>query len=595
MNRRSSGLPPEVRSSGIPWRGVLLVWLFVAVLMLVAGGGRLTPANFVDGDDALRLQQVRDLLAGQSWFDLHQYRIAPPEGVAMHWTRVVDLPIAALIVALRPLLGSAHAEIVAIVIVPLLSLLSAMALAARLAARQFGARVGVIAALMVAAAVPASFRMMPLRIDHHAWQFVLALVALNGLFARSARVGGALAGGALALALSISLESLPLTVIAAGLCTLRLLRGEGQWLTSYMASLALASGALFLATRGLADLGEHCDALSPFHVAVLLWIGLGIALVLPRLRQHPPVLSLLAVGGIGLGGLGIAAYAAPQCLTGDAFAALDPLVRKVWLDSVLEGLPVWRQDAGLGSTMALLPLFGLIACYRLWRNAPDALTRALWLDYAVILAGAALVGLLVARASGVSCLFATVPAAWQLGDAFARWREDRLVLRRLGRIALMLVLLLPGVPVAQAARLLTPAPHAAKTSMMACNFGEAMPSLAALPPQTLLTGLDIGPTLLVTTRHKVIATAHHRASAAMRDVLDAFLGPDEAARRVMARRGATMIVICPTGSEAQLYARRAPAGFMAHLVKGQVPGWLEPVLVAPESGVKLWRIRQATR
>lgn len=591
MNRPSPGLPLEVRSTGIPWRGVLLVWLVVSVLMLLASGGRLTPADFVDGDDALRLQQVRDLLAGQSWFDLHQYRIAPPDGVAMHWTRVVDLPLAALIMALRPLLGSAHAEIAAIVIVPLLSLLSAMALAARLAAGRFGARVGVIAALMVAAAVPASFRMMPLRIDHHAWQFVLALVALNGLFVRSPRAGGALAGGALALALSISLESLPLTVIVAGLCTLRLLRGEGEWLTSYMASLALTSGALFVATRGLADLGEHCDALSPVHVAALLWVGLGIALVLPRLRQRPPVLGLLAIGGIGLGGLGIAAYAAPQCLTGDAFAALDPLVRKVWLDSVREGLPVWRQEAGLGTTMALLPLFGLIACYRLWRNAADSAARKVWLDYAAILAGATLVGLLVARASGVSCLFAAVPAAWQLDDAFTRWREDRFVLRRLGRVVLMLVLLLPGVLAAQAARLLNPAPPATQTSMLACDFGKAMPSLAALPAQTLLTGLDIGPTLLVTTRHKVIATAHHRASAAMRDVLDAFLGPDEAARRIMAHRGATMIVICPTGSEAQVYARRAPAGFMAHLVKGKVPEWLEPVNVPVESGVRAFRTR----
>ncbi|MBF9150874.1 hypothetical protein [Novosphingobium jiangmenense] len=590
MTRGLSGLRPGA-GAGLPWRGVLIVWLLVSAMMLLSGGGRFSPAFFLDGDDALRLQQVRDLLAGQSWFDLHQYRIAPPEGVAMHWTRVVDLPLAALILLLRPVLGQAQAEIVTIVLVPLLSLLCAMALAARLANREFGPGAGVVAAVLVAASVPASFRMMPLRIDHHAWQFVLALVALNGLFARSARSGGVVAGLALALALAISLESLPLTVIVGGLCTLRMMRGESAWLIGYLVSLALASLALFLATRGLSDLAQHCDAMSPVHVAVLLWIGAGAGIVLPRLRRRPPVASLVALGLLGLGGLAIAGTMARQCLTGDAFAALDPLVRKVWLDSVLEGLPVWRQEAGLGATMMLMPLFGLWACLRLWQRAREIGTRRLWQDYALVLAGATLVGLLVARASGVACLFAAVPAAWQLEDQFNRWREDALLWRRLGRIVLMLALLLPGVLVAQAMRLVRPSAEPAHTLTEACRFEKAVPALAALPRQTLLTGLDIGPTLLVTTRHKVVATAHHRASAAMRDVLDAFLRPDEVARRTMAKRGATLVVICPGGSEAQVYARIAPQGFMAHLIAGNAPDWLEPVPIAGQSGVKAWAVR----
>ena len=38
----------------------------------------------------MRLVEVRDWLAGQAWFDLHQYRLDPPDGVQMHWTRVLD-------------------------------------------------------------------------------------------------------------------------------------------------------------------------------------------------------------------------------------------------------------------------------------------------------------------------------------------------------------------------------------------------------------------------------------------------------------------------------------------------------------------------
>jgi hypothetical protein len=586
-----SGPPPGERSAGVPWTGVILVWIAVAVLMLVASGGNLTPAAFMDGDDALRLQQVRDLLAGQGWFDLHQYRIAPPEGVAMHWTRMVDLPIAALILLLRPLLGAAQAEICAIVIVPLLSLLAAMALAARLAARQFGRSVGVVAAVLVAAAVPASFRMMPLRIDHHAWQFVLALVALNGMAARVPKSGGAVAGLALALGLSISLESLPLTVIFAAVCTLRLLRGQGDWLVSYMASLALGSVAMFLATRGLSDLAQHCDAQSPVHVAVLVWTGAGSALILPRLRNRPPLLSLCVLAVIGLGALAIAGLGAPQCLSGDAFAELDPLVRKVWLGSVLEGLPVWRQGLVLGGTMVLVPLIGLVACWRLWRDSRDAATRDWWLDMGLLLAGATLVGVMVARASGVACLFAAVPAAWQLEDLFRRWQADQLLWRRIARVVGMIVLVLPGGVIGIAEGLIAPPEPISRVSMQACNFPAVVPAMAVLPRATILAGLDIGPTLLVTTGHTVVATAHHRASAAMRDEIVAFLGPDRGARAVMAKRGATLVAVCPTGSESEVYARFAPDGFMAHLIAGKVPTWLEPVPVPAQSGVKVWRVR----
>jgi hypothetical protein len=42
------------------------------------------------------LVQVRDLLAGQGWFDLHQYRLGPDGGTLMHWSRIPDIPIIVL-------------------------------------------------------------------------------------------------------------------------------------------------------------------------------------------------------------------------------------------------------------------------------------------------------------------------------------------------------------------------------------------------------------------------------------------------------------------------------------------------------------------
>lgn len=598
----ASAAGPKARRPGadkLPWKGVLIVWLVVAAIMLVATGGHLGPTDFPDGDDALRLQQVRDLLAGQGWFDLTQHRIAPPAGVAMHWTRVVDVPIAALILMLRPVLGTALAESVTVVLIPLLTLLCAMLLNARLARQQVGTRAAVIAAVLTALAIPASFRMAPLRIDHHGWQFVLALVALNGMAARNARVGGAVAGGAIALALATSLESLPLAVIFAAVCGLRLLRDDRVWLSSYLTSLALGALVLFAATRGLSDLVDHCDALSPVHIAVLLFAAGASAVVLPLVKGRPPALAVLVLGVTGLGCLAILGLRAPQCLGADAFAAVDPLVRKVWLASVAEGLPVWRQSAGLAVTMIVLPLFGMVACSRLWHAAHDRTTRAWWSDMALLLAGTTLVGLLVARASGVSCLFAAVPAAWQFEDLLARWSADRLMWRRMVRVVLMVLLAVPGAAVGMAQAWVTPQhdkPLAAPgPAGAACDLAQVAPMLAAMQPTTVLAGMDIGPALLVASPHKVVATPHHRASGAIRDLLIAFLGPDAGARRMMHKYGATLVMICPGGGESSVYRKLAPDGFMAHLMAGRAPDWMTPIRTPTASGVKMWRVVQPSR
>lgn len=71
-----------------------------AALMLVMHALRGFPTladSKGDNDSVMRLVQVRDLLAGQGWFDLTQYRMGLEGGFEMHWSRLVDLPIALLV------------------------------------------------------------------------------------------------------------------------------------------------------------------------------------------------------------------------------------------------------------------------------------------------------------------------------------------------------------------------------------------------------------------------------------------------------------------------------------------------------------------
>ena len=91
----------------------------LAVLAIAAASGFRPLAGNADNDSTLRLVEVRDLIAGQGWFDLHQYRMGLDDGLLMHWSRLVDAPIAAIVLAVRALTGSqAAGETAALIIWP---------------------------------------------------------------------------------------------------------------------------------------------------------------------------------------------------------------------------------------------------------------------------------------------------------------------------------------------------------------------------------------------------------------------------------------------------------------------------------------------
>jgi hypothetical protein len=82
-------------------------WLAYAAAA-ISGKWQLTRFALPDTDDNLRMAQVRASFGGQGWFDLVQHRFDPAHGGAnIHWSRLVDLPIAALILLFRPLAGGA--------------------------------------------------------------------------------------------------------------------------------------------------------------------------------------------------------------------------------------------------------------------------------------------------------------------------------------------------------------------------------------------------------------------------------------------------------------------------------------------------------
>ncbi|HEX6411256.1 MAG TPA: AcrB/AcrD/AcrF family protein, partial [Sphingomicrobium sp.] len=80
------------------WKWIVVgVWLAFCVYFTIERWNGIRLFSLGDTDDNLRMSQVRALLGGQDWFDLRQYKLNPPAGADIHWSRLVDLPIAGLI------------------------------------------------------------------------------------------------------------------------------------------------------------------------------------------------------------------------------------------------------------------------------------------------------------------------------------------------------------------------------------------------------------------------------------------------------------------------------------------------------------------
>lgn len=563
--------------------GLLAIWALAAAILLWIARSHIAGLEMWDPDDYLRLQQVRDWLGGQSFFDVTQYRIDPPGGLPMHWSRIVDLPLAGLILLLKPLFGPILAERLTVSIVPLITLAGSLMAIALITARLSDRRAGLLAAMLAATAPLLLFHVLPLRIDHHGWQTMLGLFAIAACFDPRPARGGIIAGIATATWLAISLEALPMATALGLVLALRyLVWGEKERFAAFAASIGLATAALFAAFHGRAAWGQlWCDAMSPGWFGPMIATPL-VAALSTRLRSLP--LRLAGLGIAALAGIALLATTAPACLAGP-FAQLDPVVRLYWYDNVLEGLPVWKQAPNNAMILLGFPLVGFAGTAMAWRTAPTALAARNWLAMLALLLAAFAVSLLVQRAGGFAQGCALPGAGWllarMLGD-IDRWR--RAPLRILAAVAAILILspigamaagdlLLAALPRHEAAATAS-GPQASGSCFAPCT---SLAPIARLPRGFVLTGLDLTPRLLVETPHSYAASGHHRGQAAMRGVITAFMSPPEVAHRLMRAKHMNYLLVYPEGNETGIYTKAAPDGLMAQLLKGKVPAWLEPV------------------
>jgi hypothetical protein len=593
------------------------VWLFgwaMAAIILVAGAGMAAISqDFAEPDNAMRLVRVRDMLAGQGWFDNIQYRLNPPVGTPMHWAQWIDAVLAAPIALLALIVGQVNAEIALAFAWPLGLLGGFMFFAVRIGG-ELGAADGLkreaqwAAAIVAALAFPATEKFAPGSFDHHNVVLVLIIASVWGLLCmREQPRAGLWVGAALGLAMATAAEAVPLVV--AGLVV-----GGFLWLLQpqhYKAGfgrlgigLSGMSLIVFVALVPPADWGVPvCDAMGAPFLGLGLIAG-GIAMALAR----APACAISTVwyrlgmaSALGLlGGVALVTVF-PQCL-GGGYSALGEDMNTLWMRQISETrslTALLSDDPGMLLSVAGTAFAGLVAAIfylrRHWRQPTG------WIVLGFLLMGWLILAWQI-RGTIFATAFAIPFGAWAVAVARREYRVKASALRALA---------FAGVAAGSAAAAWASAGEALQARLTddsvlkdydlrvarskACTTPDAFRSLAAAPPGVMLNQFALGAGVLVWTDHSVLSGPYHRNVTGTMTAINALRSSPERARAIVEGSLADYVLVCQAASETPFYARNSAEGVSADetlsaiLGRGEHPNWLVPVDLGT-SPLSLYRV-----
>lgn len=571
---------PDVKPSIIVGVVALAVILLLSWPQITAvwADGRLS-----DTDDAMRIAQIRDWMAGQSWFDLRQYRLAPPDGAPMHWTRVVDVQVAALIHAFAIVLEPARAEIAAR-LAYMLILFGVMLWGAARLGRTLAGPAGALPAMALIATSGLMFGYMQFgRIDHHALQMVLLLfaweAAIRALDERRAQAA-AITGAIVALSFSVGVET---ALLLAGACVIAPLnwvargapaRSSLLWFAAGLGFGLAVCGALFIAMSATGQ--AACDSLS--SAFVFAGFSGALALALFYSGSHFLLSWQARLGALLLAGvvaLGVVLFAYPVCAA-HPYATMDPLVRAIWLENAPESMP-FTSMLGQDWTAAIafvppIALGALALGLAIWKT--QGLARRRWIAMAA------------AFAIAFATIFLEVRALTQLavigywGAVFAGIAFARRIKAPLLAFAPVIVMSPLFWATMKAATIDAPA---GPPSSKQCYLPASYQALAALPQGRVLAPINLGGHIIAHTHHAALGGAYHRISKQNRAVLEMLLAPPSAAEPLLREAGVRYVALCFDADTLATLVKHAPNGLAASLMgdqtaRAQDVDWLSPVV-----------------
>lgn len=591
--------------------------IFVWFIMLIVGAMKSAPILLQGGlpgnDDYMRLAVVRDMLSGQSFWDMSQYRLFPPDPLQSHWARLPDIFIGGLIKALTPLFGQDGAELAAIIIFPaillLLMLCCVTAIARRLSDSEW---MPLCAALMAGMCFPLFSQFMPGRIDHHGLQIVLAMgAALSVLKATEKPIYAWIAGALCAVSLWLGIEGLPYVIALCGAAGISWAFQEDKS-AAVMRRFGLAlfgSIAVCLVISRPPSLwfAPVCDALS--SVYLLLGGGIAVAMVLCSYLSktlNAFITRLAAISMAGTLALGATIAIFPQCLKGP-YAELDPLLQTVWLDNVAEAKPFLSFAPGdlvTASALIVLPLLALFslkfnpdkrrAVRQLFHNPTS---RLLWICVVVTFLAGLIQLRLMTFVGAFAAPLAALTMCWAVNKADRFKGDVKRAFARAGAILSLSPIVLPAIVLALTqntqvdevkSQIVTQ--DGSTVTLPNCQSPLWLKQLDKLPKGFALTQIDLGAPILVSTQHSVSSAPYHRNEAGNLAALKVFAGSPLKAKVTVDAISPDYLIACKDFPETSLMKSISPDGLLSQLIAGDIPNWLEPVDMGERYPLLVYRV-----
>ncbi len=611
----------------------VMVFIYVALAFLYHPFSPFQTFRLSDPDDYMRLNEVINWLQGQGWHDLSHPRLSPGDHVVLHWSRLVDLPIALIAWPLSKFFDIQRAVMVGALVVPMALMALLLALLPALAEPLVGKDRANFAAIFALFAPLMLFNFTPGRVDHHNWEILIAGFGLLCLERMTRSKEGwreaILAAMAFGCGLWIGTEAMPWLVLFIACLTL-----AGAWNGGYI----LRNGAVFglalvfsnLCLLPIAVPYEEWNhfALSWFSPTDVLFAALsGGMLALGwasgRLTKKK-WLRMALMGSLVFLAAAIFIRLVPQVFNGP-FADLDEFNSSIALDNIAEATPLsaaFRIDIHNHLTYGraamafirflFLPLLALGAVLYQLRNAKQK-DRQAWDLHGVFLVTSIMLTVFgQIRIGWFMQMFAIGPLVWLL---FTWWKKIGKELKGrtrfwaeigafvvLGPLAVLFIPALAGGMSVYPDLLLFPAAHGDNSICDLKRVSEFMTGPFGHysdPHMTILSGANEGAELLYRTPYNVIAANFN--VPANKDVFNFFNARDDKTSIRVARKwGADLVLTCRhappfyagldhPGHGQPIYLRKGDDGklhlasslehptLIEKLVNGQPPHWLKPV------------------
>lgn len=600
--------------------------------------------HLADPDDTMRLNEVVSWLQGQSWYDVSVPRLSPGAHTVVHWSRLIDLPIALIAMPFIPSFGLQNAVLLAAFIVPLLWFALLLVLIPLLTRVFLAPARAQLSCVMILFMPQLLFNFTPGRVDHHCVQAIIAAFSLLCLTGIIRNTKGPLCAALAALAFScgfwIGTEALPWAMIfIACLGLAAATQGERVARTAALFGVCLPLFTAALIPLALPPTEYSSRALSWFSPAYAIFAALSGAIFLLGWRATCKIngkatrLTLYAL-------LALAAAASffafiPSALHGP-FADYDAFDATTALDNISEAQPLilalhFNRYMPLslipvaltfGSLLAL-PLAALLFCLWSAQRTKNELRLCWFAQSAFLFSATALTVFWQARVGIFMGVFAVTPLTCLLCAAWDKAKE-LFSGRSLFWTEIVIFLFLGPLPVVLLPALLHKTPlypdialFPAKRSAAVCPLEPLAPflndpSVLGTKPLVIMNTSDTGPQLLFSTRHSAIAGNFNVAGNA--DAFTFFNATEDVVAQSAAKKwNADIVLVCRTvptmylgknyyamenvrlqpGKDGQLHFTNINPNqpLIARLTRGEIPAWLKPIEIPAPSDYLLFRVQ----